>query len=165
MHHQIKSDYGRSLIGQFEYWLLTIMRTAFHRNLDNWPSTYYGGLNSIDLYLNHPSYSPFWKQPSYCKGIEPTEWRSDTADYVAEQFRREKEHLPRQVLVQELVWCEECGAKPVGCCRHQPSEVPTLPHDKRLARYRRGIFTDKELAAMAKNLDALRLPSLEARGT
>lgn len=157
------SPYYNTLVGQFEYWTLTIMREAFRRNLDNWPSTYYGGLNSIDLYLNHPSYSPFWKQPSYCKGIEPTEWRSDTADYVAEQFRREKEHLPRQVLVQELVWCEECGAKPVECCRHQPSEVPTLPHKKRLARYRRGIFTDKELAAMAKNLDALRLPSLNGQ--
>lgn len=36
------SPYYNTLVGQFEYWTLTIMREAFRRNLDNWPSTYYG---------------------------------------------------------------------------------------------------------------------------
>lgn len=110
-------------MGQFEYWLLTIIQTAFQRKLDTWPSTYFGGLNSIDLYLNHESYSPFLQQPYYLDAPMELEWRQDTADYVAEQLRRERNHEKRQVLVQELVWCEECGSMPGRSCTHEPSGV------------------------------------------
>lgn len=159
----MRSAYFNTPMGQFEYWLLTIMRTAFQRNLDKWPSTYYGGLNAIDLYLNHESYSPFLQQPECLTDIMVADWTQDTADYVAEQLRRQRDHEPRQVLVQELVWCEECGAKPAYPCTLEASGVTTLPHDKRLARYRSSNRTDMEMKATAKNLNALRLPSLELR--
>lgn len=76
------SPYYNTLVGQFEYWTLTIMREAFRRNLDNWPSTYYGGLNSIDLYLNHSAYSPFVRLAYYLKEPMELEGRQDTADFV-----------------------------------------------------------------------------------
>lgn len=76
-------------MGQLEFWLLTVLREEFARNLRNWPSTYYGGLNAIDLYLDHSAYSPFLLS-QYKTEQEFTGWRQDRADQVAAELEQEQ---------------------------------------------------------------------------
>ena len=159
------SPYYNTLVGQFEYWTLTIMREAFQRNLDNWPSTYYGGLNSIDLYLHHNAYSPFLPLAYYLKQPMTLEWRQDTADFVAEQLRRERDGEPRQVLVQELVHCPRCKKLPLAACTDEHiggCDIAKLPHEERRARWRGQERDREERAAMRRHPNAVRLRSLEA---
>lgn len=88
MDHRTRSPYWRTFAGQLEFWLLTVLREEFARNLHNWPLTYYGGLNAIDLYLDHSAYSPFLLS-SYSTKLEIPGWRQDHADQVAAKLEQE----------------------------------------------------------------------------
>jgi hypothetical protein len=84
-----RSAYFHTLMGQFEYWMLVMMEEAFRRNMNNWPMTYFDGLNAIGLYLYHPTYSPFYELPWYAKEREFPDWRQDNADRVAKELKQE----------------------------------------------------------------------------
>lgn len=85
------TDYFFTFTGQLEYMLMCALSEAFRQNLINWPSTYYGGYNAIQLYLTHASYSPFVMTTGYHRTPASCEWRQDWADQVAKQLREERE--------------------------------------------------------------------------
>lgn len=59
------SEYYNTLQGQIEYWLLWAMlgQMSYRAGRSNFPMFWYGAENSIGLYLEHCSYSPFLDNP------------------------------------------------------------------------------------------------------
>lgn len=58
------SEYYETLHGQIEYWLLWAFLGQMKRQY-RFPLFWFGAQNSIDLYLEHVSYSPFLDHPEY----------------------------------------------------------------------------------------------------
>jgi len=76
------NDYLHSFEGQVEYWLVQILAGSFSKVISRTPWYWFGGYNEIQLYLSHPSYSPFfdWGPVNSClmgKGKQPLTWRVD----------------------------------------------------------------------------------------
>lgn len=70
------SDYFHTLHGQLEYWILWAFCGHMER-YGKWmktPPFWCGAENSIGLYLEHPSYSPFLYHPVYGNPKESLKW-------------------------------------------------------------------------------------------
>lgn len=67
------SEYYETLHGQIEYWLLYVL-LGQRRRIYGFPPFWFGALNSMILYLEHVSYSPFIDHPKYGHPKAELDW-------------------------------------------------------------------------------------------
>jgi len=89
------SEYFHTWEGQVEYLLMCIFLGAMRKHQYSFPMCWFGAQNDMELYLIHPSFSPFVDHPFLGRPKTPLKWRmnnipKDQRHLVDENF------LPRK---------------------------------------------------------------------